>query len=163
LSKPRLRLREVRHRHTTGFKSISRNSHLNEIFKRHFHFGLCHTSLPAHAIPGEGTRTTRFLCGKGEVGGAERIAERKARAESNTMSESEELSKNALKKKLKAEEAAKKKAVKDAEKAAKAVDAPKKEKLGGEEVEYDPTQYYENRLRTVNNLGVSTSHSHHLD
>jgi hypothetical protein len=71
------------------------------------------------------------------------------------MAESEELSKNALKKKLKAEEAAKKKATKDAEKAAKAVDAPKKEKLGGEdEAELDPTQYYENRLRAVNSLGV---------
>jgi hypothetical protein len=101
----------------------------------------------------------RGRCGLLSPARAERIAERKARAESNTMSESEELSKNALKKKLKAEEAAKKKAVKDAEKAAKAVDAPKKEKLGGDEVEYDPTQYYENRLRTVNNLGVSTSHS----
>jgi hypothetical protein len=73
----------------------------------------------------------------------------------DTMSESEELSKNALKKKMKAEEAAKKKALKDAEKAAKAADAPKKEKLGGDDVELDPTQYYENRLRTVKNLGVS--------
>lgn len=71
------------------------------------------------------------------------------------MSESEELSKNALKKKLKAEEAAKKKATKEAEKAAKAVDVPKKEKLGGDDIELDPTQYYENRLRTVNHLGVS--------
>jgi hypothetical protein len=71
------------------------------------------------------------------------------------MSESEELSKNALKKKLKAEEAAKKKALKDAEKAAKVADVPKKEKLGGDDVELDPTQYYENRLRTVKNLGVS--------
>ncbi len=70
------------------------------------------------------------------------------------MSESEELSKNALKKKLKAEEAAKKKATKDAEKAAKAAEQPKKEKLTGDEIELDPTQYYENRLRTVNNLGV---------
>lgn len=73
------------------------------------------------------------------------------------MSESEELSKNALKKKLKAEEAAKKKAVKDAEKAAKVADLPKKEKLGADDVELDPTQYYENRLRTVKNLGVSSS------
>ena len=69
------------------------------------------------------------------------------------MSESEELSKNALKKKLKAEEAAKKKAAKDAEKATKLSDVPKKDKLH-EEVELDPTQYYENRLRTVNHLGV---------
>jgi hypothetical protein len=73
------------------------------------------------------------------------------------MSESEELSKNALKKKMKAEEAAKKKAAKDAEKAAKSADVPKKEKLGGDEIEYDPTQYYENRLRTVNNMGVCFS------
>lgn len=72
------------------------------------------------------------------------------------MSEFEDISKNALKKKLKAEEAAKKKAVKDAEKAAKAAEAPKKENTklaGAEEVELDPTQYYENRLRTVNHLG----------
>lgn len=78
------------------------------------------------------------------------------RRRNQTMSEPEELSKNALKKKLKAEEAAKKKAAKDAEKAAKVQDGPKKEKLGGDEVELDPTQYYENRLRTVNNLGVGS-------
>lgn len=66
----------------------------------------------------------------------------------------ETISKNALKKQLKAEEAAKKKAAKDAEKAAKKAAAPANPaKIGCDEVEeLDPTQYYENRLRTISTL-----------
>ena len=68
---------------------------------------------------------------------------------------SEELSKNALKKQQKAEEAAKKKAAKAAEKAAKEPDQPAKKKLTGDDVDLDPTQYFENRSRTINSMGVS--------
>lgn len=65
-----------------------------------------------------------------------------------------EISKNALKKMQKAEEAAKKKAAKEAEKAAKAAsEPPKAGKLVAEDTEeLDPTQYYENRLRAINEL-----------
>lgn len=72
--------------------------------------------------------------------------------------EGETISKNALKKQLKAEEAAKKKAAKDAEKAAKAAEQPAKaNKVTGEEVEeLDPTQYYENRLKAIEDLEASS-------
>lgn len=65
-----------------------------------------------------------------------------------------EMSKNALKKQLKAEEAAKKKAAKDAEKAAKSAAAPQKPGTGVEEEILDPTQYYENRVRMIENAEV---------
>lgn len=65
-----------------------------------------------------------------------------------------ELSKNALKKLAKAEEAAKKKAAKEAEKLAKKeAEPPKAGKLVADEPEeMDPTQYYENRLRSIAQL-----------
>jgi lysyl-tRNA synthetase class 2 len=65
-----------------------------------------------------------------------------------------EISKNALKKMQKAEEAAKKKAAKEAEKAAKAAEQPQKKKEGvAEEVEEtDPTAYYENRMKAIEDL-----------
>eukprot|EP01039_Chlorochromonas_danica_P011429 gene11429-12778_t len=65
-----------------------------------------------------------------------------------------ELSKNALKKMAKAEEAAKKKAAKEAEKLAKKeAEPPKAGKLVADEPEeMDPTQYYENRLRSIAQL-----------
>ena len=70
----------------------------------------------------------------------------------------ETTSKNALKKQLKAEEAAKKKSAKELEKQQKAstVEAPaKKLALNGEDAEeLDPTQYYENRLRSISTLEV---------
>jgi lysyl-tRNA synthetase class 2 len=64
------------------------------------------------------------------------------------------ISKNALKKQQKAEEAAKKKAAKDAEKLAKQVDKPEKAKTVSSEEpeELDPTQYYQNRLNTIEEL-----------
>lgn len=63
----------------------------------------------------------------------------------------QEISKNALKKQQKAEEAARKKAAKDAEKAAKQVNDPApKFKLGADDGEdLDPNQYFENRLRYI--------------
>lgn len=69
----------------------------------------------------------------------------------------EELSKNALKKQLKAEEAAKKKAAKAAEREAKAAtQGPAKAKLAAtDEADLDPTQYFENRSRVINQMGVS--------
>mmetsp|Transcript_4289 Transcript_4289/g.6420 ORF Transcript_4289/g.6420 Transcript_4289/m.6420 type:complete len:675 (+) Transcript_4289:33-2057(+) len=69
----------------------------------------------------------------------------------------ETTSKNALKKQLKAEEAAKKKSAKDLEKQQKAAEAPaKKLTLNGEDAEeLDPTQYYENRLRSIASLEES--------
>lgn len=67
---------------------------------------------------------------------------------------SEELSKNAQKKLQKAEEAAKKKAAKAAEKEAQQASQPKKDKLGGDDAEVDPTQYFENRSRVINAMGV---------
>lgn len=65
-----------------------------------------------------------------------------------------ELSKNQLKKMQKAEEAAKKKAAKEAERLAKKASEPAKApKLGVEDPEdMDPTQYYDNRMKTVNQL-----------
>lgn len=66
-----------------------------------------------------------------------------------------EISKNALKKQQKAEEAAKKKAEKDAEKALKAANEPQKSnaKIGGDDDdELDPTKYYENRLKVINQM-----------
>lgn len=73
-----------------------------------------------------------------------------------TAPEGGEISKNALKKQQKAEEAAKKKAAKEAEKAAKAAAAPAakpKVNAAGEDAEdMDPNQYYENRLKFVENL-----------
>lgn len=66
-----------------------------------------------------------------------------------------EISKNALKKQLKAEEAAKKKAAKEAEKAAKKAAEPPSSgsKAIAEDAEdLDPTQYYENRLRSITAL-----------
>ena len=68
-----------------------------------------------------------------------------------------EISKNALKKKLKAEEAAKKKAAKEAEKQAlKASQPAKAAKIGEDEPEdMDPTQYFENRMKTVDQLTQS--------
>jgi lysyl-tRNA synthetase, class II len=69
---------------------------------------------------------------------------------------SEELSKNALKKIQKAEEAARKKAEKAAERAKVAAAQPKKDKLGGDDEVLDPTQYYQNRMKTTDALGVST-------
>jgi lysyl-tRNA synthetase class 2 len=74
------------------------------------------------------------------------------------MSAEGEISKNALKKLQKAEEAAKKKAAKDAEKAEKAAHEPAqaKPKLGGDDAEeLDPTQYYENRLKSMAGLEES--------
>ena len=70
----------------------------------------------------------------------------------------EALSKNAQKKLLKAQEAAKKKAEKDAEKAAKKAAEPVKEGSHNNEEteELDPTQYYENRVRAIETLEVST-------
>ena len=67
---------------------------------------------------------------------------------------SEELSKNALKKQQKAEEAAKKKAAKAAERAAKDANQPAKKKLAGDDVDVDPTQYFENRSRVISSMGV---------
>lgn len=79
------------------------------------------------------------------------------------MSEETTVSKNALKKAAKAEEAARKKAEKAAEKEAKkAADAAsgegKSTGLLKDEEELDPTQYYENRLKVVNQLGYSTAY-----
>ena len=71
------------------------------------------------------------------------------------MADTAELSKNALKKQLKAEEAAKKKAEKDLEKATKKAAEPEKAgKIGGDDEELDPTQYYENRTKVVLALEV---------
>lgn len=68
-----------------------------------------------------------------------------------------EISKNALKKQLKAEEAAKKKEAKEAEKLAKKeAEPPKEAKLGADDSEeLDPTQYYENRLKSITALQES--------
>mmetsp|Transcript_13539 Transcript_13539/g.29707 ORF Transcript_13539/g.29707 Transcript_13539/m.29707 type:complete len:574 (+) Transcript_13539:86-1807(+) len=72
------------------------------------------------------------------------------------MSEPVEISKNALKKQQKADELAKKKAEKDAEKAAaKALEPVKAVKMGVEEEELDPTQYYENRMKAIATLQES--------
>ena len=67
-------------------------------------------------------------------------------------------SKNALKKAAKAEEAAKKKAAKDEEKKAKKASEPEKQaKVGGEDAEeLDPTQYYENRIKAITNMEVTS-------
>ncbi len=78
--------------------------------------------------------------------------------ETTNAADGETVSKNALKKLLKAEEAAKKKAAKDAEKAAKKAAEPQTEKkaaIGGDDAEeLDPTQYYENRLKSIDHLEV---------
>lgn len=71
---------------------------------------------------------------------------------------SEELSKNALKKIQKAEEAARKKAEKAAERAKVAASQPKKEKLGGDDEVLDPTQYYQNRMKTTDALPEAYPH-----
>lgn len=65
-----------------------------------------------------------------------------------------EVSKNAQKKLLKAEEAAKKKAVKELEKQSKkSLEPEKATKIVAEETEeLDPTQYYENRLKSITAL-----------
>lgn len=83
---------------------------------------------------------------------------------------SKEISKNALKKQQKAEEAARKKAAKDAEKAAKkAAEPAKADKLGGEDMEdLDPTQYFENRMNSIVQLGGENAvgmfpHKFHAD
>ena len=67
-------------------------------------------------------------------------------------------SKNALKKAAKAEEAAKKKAAKDEEKKAKKASEPEKQaKVGVEDAEeLDPTQYYENRIKAITNMEVTS-------
>lgn len=66
-----------------------------------------------------------------------------------------ELSKNALKKAAKAAEAAAAKAAKEAAKLAAAANAPaKKEKLGEDVEELDPTKYYENRLTQMTAMEV---------
>lgn len=69
----------------------------------------------------------------------------------------EQPSKNALKKQLKAEEAAKKKSAKEAEKQSKKESEPEKTaKLGNDEAEdMDPTQYRENRIRSVEQMEES--------
>ena len=96
--------------------------------------------------------------------------------------EPEAISKNALKKQQKAEEAAKKKAAKELDKAAKASTVAPTTKSGNVVMQIkiyiramlfkylwifpgpiaddaaedlDPTQYYENRLKTISNLEVS--------
>ena len=70
-----------------------------------------------------------------------------------------EISKNAAKKAAKAAEAAAKKAEKDAAKAAAEAAAPKKEKLGEEVEELDPTKYYENRLTQLKGFEVRSKRS----
>jgi lysyl-tRNA synthetase class 2 len=69
-------------------------------------------------------------------------------------SDGQEMSKNALKKQQKAEEAARKKAAKEAEKAAKQANdpAPKPKLAADDGEELDPSQYYENRLRFIEQL-----------
>lgn len=71
-----------------------------------------------------------------------------------------ELSKNALKKQHKAEEAARKKMEKEKEKLNKAgpedTTAKPSSKIGGDEDdELDPTKYYENRLKVINQMSES--------
>jgi lysyl-tRNA synthetase, class II len=77
-------------------------------------------------------------------------------ADSETVEENstpQEMSKNAAKKLQKAEEAAKKKAAKEAEKAAKQATQTSKPKVAaGDDEDIDPSQYYENRLKFVDNL-----------
>jgi lysyl-tRNA synthetase class 2 len=64
-----------------------------------------------------------------------------------------EVSKNALKKQQKAEELAKRKAEKEQEKAAaKALEPVKAGKLGGDDEELDPTQYFDNRVKAIAQL-----------
>jgi lysyl-tRNA synthetase class 2 len=66
---------------------------------------------------------------------------------------SDDISKNAQKKALKAE----KKAQKEAEKLAKKAEAPtagSHPKLGGDDDDLDPTQYYENRLKYITSAEV---------
>jgi hypothetical protein len=77
--------------------------------------------------------------------------------ENEEKGEGGELSKNALKKKAKADEAAKKKAEKEAQRASQKAAEPEsgaKGKLGGEEDDLDPTQYFANRLHSVQKMQV---------
>lgn len=80
-------------------------------------------------------------------------------SEGTVPKEGETISKNALKKMLKAEEAAKKKAAKDAEKAAKQATLPAAatKLVGDDNEEMDPTQYFENRMKTIEALEKSGS------
>ena len=77
--------------------------------------------------------------------------------ENEEKGEGGEMSKNALKKKAKADEAAKKKADKEAQRASQKGAEPEaggKGKLGGEEDDLDPTQYFANRLQSVQRMQV---------
>ena len=74
----------------------------------------------------------------------------------NGVESAQDISKNALKKAAKAAEAAQKKAAKDAEKATKLAESgPTKVKIGGDDGEdLDPTQYFENRLKSITTIEV---------
>ena len=74
----------------------------------------------------------------------------------NGVESAQDISKNAAKKAAKAAEAAQKKAAKDAEKATKLAESgPAKVKIGGDDGEdLDPTQYFENRLKSITAIEV---------